>query len=249
MGVTVVIPSKGLNAILSVCIAMTREAFEAAGIADYRVVVVDNASPYPYLPEEFGAGVEIIRFDKPQSFSRACNTGADCGPDDDVFLLNNDVLLHREAIADLRETMQAARADICGARLVFPDGRIQHCGVRIGGPRPVPYHTDNFVPSRLVSRTIRQQQAVTGAVMWIRGPVFRELGGLDEIYPFAYEDVDFCLRARSAGYRISCAQRVDSIHFSSMTPGRFTHEDQSRNIFEQRWAGRTTTDADDGLYL
>ncbi|MBW3097514.1 glycosyltransferase family 2 protein [Pseudohoeflea coraliihabitans] len=251
MEMTIVIPSRGLAALLTACLRLLHVALAEAGISDHRIVVVDNATPHPFASDRFGPQVEILRFDVPQSFSHACNAGVRRGAAQGcrhVFLLNNDVLLHPRAIAEMLAAKQAAKAAVSGARLVFPDDTIQHCGVRIGGPRPIPYHEHIHTPTPLVSRRLRTYQAVTGAAMIIDHALYDELGGLDECYPFAYEDVDFCLRARQKGHRITCAQAVDSVHFASMTPGRFRHEDESRAIFEARWAGRCTSDTEEGLY-
>ncbi len=248
MGLTVVIPSLGLNALLRCCIQSLEIALQNAG-CDARIVVVDNASPDPYRPGEFGERAEIMRMDIPHSFSNACNRAAFAAPNDILLFLNNDVLLHPEAVSDILETMRNTGAAICGARLVYPDDTIQHCGVRIGGPLPFPYHEFIRRPTATVSRAVRDYQVVTGAALAVKFDVFRELDGFDEIFPFSFEDVDFCLRARQKGYRITCAQRVDSIHFESTTPGRFDREQGARAILEKRWAGRCTIDSVEGHYL
>jgi len=248
MGMTVVIPSLGLNALLRSCIHALDTALRNAE-CEARIVVVDNASPDPYRKGEFGEHVDIMRLDEPRSFSIACNRAAFSAPNDIVLFLNNDVLLHPDAITDILETMRETGAAICGARLVYPDDTIQHCGVRIGGPLPAPYHEFNGDPSATVSRAVRDYQVVTGAVLAARFDLFRELDGFDEAFPFAYEDVDFCLRARQKGYRVTCAQRVDSVHFESTTPGRFVRELGGRVIFEKRWIGRCTIDSVRGHYL
>lgn len=247
MQLTTVIPSVGLNGMLATCISALRVSMEAAGISNHRIVVVDNATPFPYLANEFGSQVDILRFDTPQSFSRACNAGADLYPGTDLLFLNNDVFLHRDAIIDIVETRKAFNAQITGARLVFTSGEIQHCGVSVDGKSLRPFHARVRNPSHKVSRVHWNCIAVTGAVMLIDRDCFDAVGGFDEIYPFAYEDVDLCLRARELGYRIACAQKVDSLHLTSVSPGRFTHEAASRTIFENRWRGRLTTDVLEGF--
>ena len=248
MGMTVVIPSLGLNAMLRCCVQFLEIALDKAGLPDGRILIVDNASPHPYRAGEFGPRAEIIRMDTPQSFARACNHAAFAAPNETVFFLNNDVLLDPQAISDITQTIHDTGAAICGARLVYPNDTIQHCGVRIGGPLPAPYHEHNGKPSHTIPRHVRDYQIVTGAALAISFEVFDALGGFDEVFPFAYEDADLCLRARQLGHRISCAQAVDSIHFESQTPGRAARELGSRVIFEQRWNGRCTIDTEAGHY-
>lgn len=243
MGMTVVIPSLGLQAMLRSCLDLLTLALARAEGEGHRVVVVDNASPHPYLAGDLGEGVEVVRLDTPRSFSNACNRGAAAAPNEVFLFLNNDVLLHRNAIRDVQATMATTGAAICGARLVYPDDTIQHCGVRFGTVKPAPYHEHHRRPTHTVPRHLRDFQAVTGACMAVTRPAFETLGGFDEVFPFAFEDVDLCLRARARGLRVTCAQAVDSIHFESQTPGREARELGSRAIFEQRWDGRYMIDA------
>lgn len=252
MSLTVVIPSRALTGLLRQCLSSLQDAAVFAGIDGMRVVVVDNASPVPYRRAELTTDLdlELLRFDTPRSFSRACNAGARLGDGAAPLLfLNNDVLLHRRALLDLCSTAQTYRAGVCGARLVYPDDTIQHCGVLFDSGERGPYHHLHWVPSHLVPRRPRVLQAVTGACFLVERPLFDQLGGFDEQFPFAYEDIDFCLRARQAGATIVCAQAVDSIHLqgSSRDERAYALERQSRALFFARWRGRFNIDgsADD----
>ena len=243
----VVIPSRGLDALLSFSIQLARLALEE--VSDRvigRIVVVDNASECPYRLDDLAGADRVLRFDQHRSFSEACNLGAAIEPSDLILLLNNDVLLHRSALDGMLDLLQDPRVGIAGARMVYQDATIQHCGVVFHetGPR----HVNVGRPSRLVPRTPRFLQCVTGAALLIRTNVFDQVGGLCEDYPFGYEDVDLCLRVRQLGYRIACAQAVDSIHFESLTPGRIELDLPSRNVFLERWRGRWSVDADLGSF-
>ena len=242
----IVIPSRGLDAMLAVCVDHLRVALErsAARIVGH-VVVVDNASPTPYRVADLPGVDTLLRFDGHRSFSAACNAGAAVADADLLLLLNNDVLLHRDALEFMLDCLADPLVGIVWSRLVFPDGTIQHCGVRYneGGP----FHEFAHLPSRAVAREPRQLQCVTGAALLIRTEAFAAARGLCEDYPFGYEDVDLCLRVRQLGYRISCAQGVDSIHFESLTPGRIDLDTPSRQLFLERWHGRWSVDADRGV--
>lgn len=246
MKLTAVIPSVGLEPMLRQCLWSLAASVTRAGITDARVVVVDNASPIPYEAGRLGCDlpVDVVRFDVPRSFSRACNAGADRAEGGHVLFLNNDVLLHPLALTDVLAAREQLGADICGARLVYPDATIQHCGVLFDGGERGPYHVMHRRPSHLVPRRHRTFQSVTAAFHLTDASLFRRLGGFDEAFPFAYEDVDLCLRAGQIGAIVACAQGVDSLHFqgSSRTERAYALERVSRELFFARWRGRFTVD-------
>lgn len=242
---TAVIVSRGLETLLHVCLEHLQRALERVPTSvPHRIVVVDDASPFPYDgPALRVRGAEILRFDVHRSFARACNAGAARHAGDGVLLLNNDVLLAPDALADMLDALETVPgAGICGTRLLFPDATIQHCGVVFGGGVRGPYHVHRGRPGHAVARSVAEFQAVTGACLLARREVWDALGGLDEDYPFGLEDVDFCLRARQHGWRVVCAAEADSLHFESTTPGRAELDVSSRALFLRRWHGRYTLD-------
>ncbi len=241
---TAVVVSKGLDALLDVCLVHLREALEAVSGDDHAIVVVDNASPMPYDPLRFRVpDAHWLRFDVDRSFARACNAGFAARPAESVLLVNNDVLLAPETVVAMARVLDADPfVGICGTRLLFPDGTIQHAGVVFGADRKGPYHLDRGRPAALVPRGVREHQAVTGACLLARRTVWDELGGLDEDFRFGLEDVDFCLRARQCGWRVACTHETESLHFESMTPGRVDLDVDSRRLFMERWAGRFSLD-------
>ena len=242
---TVIIPSRGMLPLLEQCLAALGRSLEAAGAREQSTVaVVDNASRPPLPPQRIAAaGAELIRLDAHHSFARANNLAALRWPAEHYMLLNNDVLLQPETIAEMLALLRRIpHAGVCGARMVFPDGSLQHAGVVFGPGEQGPYHLLRTKPSHLMPRLEREFQAVTGACMLIRGELWRELGGLDEDYPFGLEDIDFCLRARQGGWRVFCCQGSESLHFESLTPGRSQLDRPSRKLFMSRWQGRYTLD-------
>lgn len=246
MSLTVVIPSCALTGLLRQCLSSLEASAAAAGIERLRVVVVDNASPVPYRPDDLAsaADLHIVRLDEPASFARASNLGAGGDESADLLFLNNDVLLHRDTLGDMFRVRAAHSAAICGTRLLYPDDSIQHCGVLFDDGDRGPYHHRHLEPSHLVPRETRVLQAVTGACMLIERRLFTDLGGFDEQFPFAYEDIDFCLRARQRGVTVVCAQGTDSIHLqgSSRTERAFALERQAKVLFFARWRGRFCVD-------
>lgn len=244
-GITAIVISKGLEGLLRFCLeALQRALHRVLPAAPHEVVLVDNASEFPYVEDFYrGRGVVLLRYDTPQRFARANNLAARRQPNDFYLLLNNDVLLAEDALlCMLRLLGQESGAGICGARLVFPDGSIQHSGVLFGPGKQGPYHCWRGRPLHLVPAMNREYQAVTGACLLVRRRVWEELGGLDEDYVFGLEDIDFCLRARQRGWRVMCCSEVASLHFESLTPGREALDVPSRRLFMTRWGGRYSVD-------
>lgn len=247
MKLAVIIPSRDMEPLLRLCLAALARAAAKVDDVEMRVVVVDHSSEIPYgdrfLRDELD--IEVVRLDLAGSFARACNTGASRADDADLLLfLNNDVACQEDVLADVLEVRRTTSASIVGTRLVYPDGTIQHCGILFDGGDRGPYHTSHRVRSDLVARAPRRFQAVTGAFLMIDADLFRSMDGFDETYPFAYEDVDLCLRAGQRGHLIACAQGTDSVHFqgSSRTPLALEREREACRVFRARWNGRVTID-------
>lgn len=239
---TTAVVSQGMAPMLELALDRLGPAAAAAGWPDPGLIVVDNASEPPLcLGRE---ALQLLRLDVHHSFAAACNIAMRAAPAAAYLMLNNDLFLHERALAGMRQLLDAdPRVGIVGTRLVYPDGTIQHAGIRFGAPETGPYHADLLRPSSVVSRRGGEWQAVTGACMLLRHDCVAELGGFDESFPFAWEDVDFCLRARQRGWKVVCDQAVDSLHLASMTPGRAQMDPPSREVFLRRWAGKWTSDA------
>ncbi|MFO0407886.1 MAG: glycosyltransferase family 2 protein [Labrys sp. (in: a-proteobacteria)] len=247
MDLTVVIPTYGLEGLLRTCLALLDAAITRTGIEAFRVVVVDNGSATPIQSDRLACrNLELLRFDRRSSFSRACNAGALRQPARFLLFLNNDVLLDSDALTEPLTLASEPSVGICGARLVFPDDRIQHCGVRFLRSDRTPHHEFHGWPTSSVSRVRRDFQAVAGAAMVVRGEVFERLGGFDEEYPFGFEDTDLCLRVRQLGLAVTCAQTIDSIHLESFSDKRPNRHQASRDLFFRRWAGRYLLDGEEG---
>jgi GT2 family glycosyltransferase len=245
-GLTVVVPSRGLLGLLQVCVRLADDALARSGLdrGACRLVVADNASADPYLPENFDVPVRLVRLDAHTGFARACNLAVARYPNAAYVLLNNDVLLHPDALRAMWSTLaDVPSVGIVGTRLVYPDGSIQHAGVSFGGHADGGgTHPDARTPSSRAPREQRFCQAVTGACMMFRHAVFAQVGGLPEEYGFGSEDVEFCLKAQQAGWRIACRQDVDSLHFESMTEGRIELDIPARRQFTEKWKTRVTHD-------
>nr|MCU0762429.1 glycosyltransferase [Hydrogenophaga sp.] len=132
-----------------------------------------------------------------------------------------------------------------GARLWYGEGQLQHGGI-ILGIQGIAGHAHKFLkkgePGYMNRAELHQtMSAVTGACMVVRRNVFDELGGFDEALGVAYNDVDFCLRARKAGYRNVWTPHAEMIHHESISRGfEDSPEKQARfqreaALMRERW--------------
>ncbi|HSM01044.1 MAG TPA: glycosyltransferase [Acidimicrobiia bacterium] len=180
---------------------------EAEGVRAH-LVVIDNGSRDPGALEYLESlrkrrDVSVERMDEPFNFSRLINRGAGVGPDFPLLLmLNDDVRAHdRRWLGQLAGWLEDPGVAGVGPQMLLPDGRLQHAGIVIGmaggaghymahqpaGPRPGAFHD-----------RAREVGCLTAACLLLRSADFMAAGGLDESFPLDFQDVDFCLRLRSA---------------------------------------------------
>ena len=132
-----------------------------------------------------------------------------------------------------------------GAKLLFEDNSLQHVGVTFddaGLPDHIlrGYRADH--PGYFFSNvSTRNYLAVTGACMMTRKEIFEEVGGFNEAFAVNYNDIDYCLRVHTAGYRIVLAPQARLYHFESRTRERRVAIEEIK-LFEQLWAGLTKED-------
>jgi GT2 family glycosyltransferase len=210
-----------------------------------RIVVADDASPAPH-PRALRAALEgladeVILAEENGGFAVNANRAMRAArPDEDVVLLNSDVI----ALPGWLETLQqrAHGADdigIVGPKLLYPDRTIQSAGSyrNTGAPEwfdhRYRFKPPDHGPANLGAPCI----AVTGAAMYVRRSAIERIGLLDERYPMAYEDVDWCLRSWEAGLRVMYEPDSALIHLESKTRGtdQGERELRSQRLFWERW--------------
>lgn len=209
------------------------------------IVVADDASPSARDIAALKAidGIDqLILGEHNAGFAANANRGLRAADAElDVVLLNADIV----AGARWLECLQyAARCDddevgIVGAKLLYPDGRIQHAGVQrnLGAPQWFD-HRFRFKPADHGPANVTAPVlAVTGACMYVRREVIDAIGVLDERYPMAYEDVDWCLRTWQAGFRVLYFPPATLVHLESTTRGTDVGERElaSQQAFWERW--------------
>src|SRR5437588_760724 len=241
--VTVVIPTYGPP---DHAIAAVRALRRTTDPDRVRIVVADDASPPEHrerLRDALDGRAELVLADENAGFAHTANAGMRlAGDGDDVVLVNSDVI----PLPGWLEALQhAAYADgdvgIVGPKLLYPDRTIQSAGSyrNLGAPEwfdhRYRFRAAGHPPAGVAAPVI----AVTGACMYVKRAAVDGLGLLDERYPMAYEDVDWCLRAWDAGMTVAYEPSATLIHHESKTRGtdQGERELRSQRVFWERWGG------------
>jgi len=249
--ITPVVPAKTLPAtrpVASVIIPtfnnldLTRSCLESLAShpiqTPFELIAVDNASTdgsLEFLREEEKAGnLRLIANSSNEGFARACNQGARAARGVLLLFLNNDTRVTAGWLDAMVRAAERQQTGIVGAKLLYADGRVQHAG--IGFINGVPDHPHRHADARApeVNR-FRELDMVTGACLLIRQELFRQLAGFDEIFRNGVEDVDLCLRARAAGWKVVYEPQAVVYHLEGRSAGRFNHAGDNLRIFFERW--------------
>jgi GT2 family glycosyltransferase len=246
--VTIVIPAYGKPAMTRACIESVRRT---SGAASWNFIVVDDASPEPLAPALAGmTGVTVLRNESNLGFIGACNRGAREADGSLLLFLNNDTEVKAGAIAAMIETfVREVDVGLVGAKLVFPDGRLQEAGCAIdrdGNAVMIGLWDD---PARPRYNFERDVPYCSGACFMIERETFDALGGFDPAFAPAYcEDSDLCFRVRAAGKRVVYQPRAEVVHALSASMqdspiDKMAVIDVNRRKFLERW-GSTLADED-----
>lgn len=173
---------------------------------NYEIVVVDGYDiPEATLNAIAFANPQLVHCAEPFNFSARINAGVAKAKGQFLLLLNDDTqVITSDWLESMLELAQQTEIGAVGAKLLSPDGKIQHTGVVIldGLPCHAFYGFDAEHPGYHCSNLVNKNYlAVTAACLMIRQEVFQQIGGMDENFPLNYNDVDLCLKAYQAGYR------------------------------------------------
>lgn len=177
--------------------------------------------------------IKLINNDENLPFAVACNQGAKVAAGKYLVFLNNDTQVTNGWLISLNNIFtNEDKVAIQGVKLLYPNNSVQHCGIVYGYLKKnllAHYHIYLSVPHNSERVNIsREYQMVTGACLAIRTSIFNELGAFDENYFFGHEDLDLCLKARKAGYKVW--YNADSVvyHYESMTKKSINIKDYDR---------------------
>nr|WP_299794907.1 glycosyltransferase family 2 protein [Ramlibacter sp.] len=254
--VSLVIPTRNGVRLLRRCV---ESILRKTAYAHYEIIVVDNGSDDPatlkYLEKlRSQAKVRVLRDDRPFNYSALNNAAVQLAGGELVGLLNNDLeVISPDWLSEMVALAVQPDVGVVGARLLYPNGTLQHAGVVLG-VGGIAGHAHKNLPRKAYGYfgracSLQSFSAVTAACLVVRKAIYQQVGGLDEEQlAVAFNDVDFCLRVRAAGLRNVWTPFAELYHHESATRGlddtpqkqaRFAHEVQTMN---ERWGEQLRND-------
>lgn len=225
--VSLIIPTRNAYALVRQCIESIRHK---TLYPNYEIILVDNGSDDPQSLHYFELlsqlkGITVIRDDGEFNYSAINNNAVEQANGELVGLINNDIeVISPEWLDEMVSLALQPNAGAIGARLWYPDNRLQHGGV-IMGPLTLAGHAHKMLPRGHHgyfgrASLIQGMSAVTAACLIVKKSVFQEVGGLNENdLKIAFNDVDFCLKIMDAGYQNVWTPNADLYHHESATRG------------------------------
>ena len=213
--VSIVIPTIASGGLIETCLKSLRER---TAYRRFEIVCVDNIrdenSPWKdWLKQHADC---VVEYPGPFNWSKLNNLGAAAALGEYLLFLNDDIeAVDPRWLNALMEHGQRREVGVVGARLLYPDGRVQHAGMFLGDRNA--RHAFRFaeadeIGSFGLAAAQRNVACVTGACMLTRREAFNELGGFDESHSIVNNDVDFCLRMWRAGLRVVYTPHATLIH-------------------------------------
>ncbi len=231
---TLIVVSYNKRPYTQACLQSLLDSHARAQPGPCEIIVVDNGSEdgtrevlaqIGQRAETLGIGFTVIQNETNAGAPTARNQALEQAQGEQIAFLDNDVIVRSANwLPTLRTRLEGEpRIGIVGPKLVFPfepfavecagcaisrSGRVQYVGR--GEPRDAPQYNE-----------AREVQCLTSAVWLMKRELYDRLGGLDEIYnPLQYEDLDFCYRAREAGYQVWYEPAAEMYHFENTTGAR-----------------------------
>jgi GT2 family glycosyltransferase len=239
--VSIVIPVYNKIAYTAACL---RSLAACAGDVPFEVIVVDDGSTDATAQRLADIdGIHVVRNPQNLGFVGSCNAGAECAKGEFVLFLNNDTVVTAGWLdALLRCFAEEPDAGLVGAKLVYPDGRLQEAGgiVFADGSGWNYGRFDDPADPRYNFR--READYCSGAAIMLRRDLFKQLGGFDTRYaPAYYEDTDLAFAVRAAGKKVFYEPRAMVVHFEGITAGTDTGSGMkrfqviNRDKFLEKW--------------
>ena len=245
--ISVLIPNKDHTDDLEKCL---HSIYAKTTYENFEVIVIENNSTdpatfdyYKRIPERYD-NARVVMYRGGFNFSRINNFGRRYAAGKYLLLLNNDIeVIGGDWLTQMAGECAQPGVGICGAMLYYPDDTIQHAGIITGlggyAGHSHKYHKRGGSGYMFRLATVQDFSAVTAACLLVRTAVYDSVHGLDEEFTVAYNDVDFCLRVRDAGWRIVWTPYAELYH----------HESKSRGSDENDPAKKARFDAEhDRLY-
>ena len=225
--VSIIIPNKDFRDVLDRALV---SIFEKSTYRNFEIIIAENNSTEPETfayYEKIQAehdNVKVIYWKDIFNYSAINNFAVKHARGEYLLFLNNDVeVITDRWIEEMLGYCQRGDVGAVGARMYYPNDKLQHCGivVGIGGIAGHICHMEKRDSGGYFGRIVKSQDvsAVTAACMMMPRHVFEEVGGFDEEFVVAYNDVDLCLKVRAAGYLVVYDAWAELYHYESLSRG------------------------------
>lgn len=254
--VSVIVPTRDRLELLRPCLD---SLLRVTTYPRFEVLVVDNGSAEPatldYLRQVAAdPRVRVLRDAGPFNFAALNNRAVEAARGELLCLLNNDIEIGQANwLGELAGWALRPEVGAVGARLLYPDGTLQHAGVVLGLGEAAG-HLYRGLPSdppRAPRRSLAAQEvsAVTAACLVLRRAVWREVGGMNaEDFAVAYNDVDLCLKLAARGLKILYTPHATLLHRESQsrgqpdTPAKIEQQFRELKALRRHWSQRLAAD-------
>lgn len=193
-------------------------------VVENNSVLEDTFAGYKELEKKYGDKFKLVKWDGIFNYSAINNFGARYAKGEYILLLNNDTsVIEPDSLRCMLAQCQRAEVGIVGAKLLYDDDTVQHAGVIIGY-QGVAGHAFTGMGDDVYgyfARAVLSQElsAVTAACLLTKRSVFDEVGGLDESFEVAFNDIDYCMKVRAAGYKIIYDPHAKLHHYEYKSRG------------------------------
>ena len=221
---------------------------------DFEIILIENNSKedgtfrlYEQLQKEHPDNLRVLYWKGTGfNYSALNNFGAKEATGEYLLLLNNDTeVISPRWIEEMLMYAQQDRVGCVGAKLLYPDNTIQHAGIGFGFLTLAAHMHKNFPVGHpgYMGRLVYAQDvyAVTAACLMVRKDVYEQVNGLDESFAVAFNDVDFCVRVRQAGYTNVFTPFAQLYHYESKSRGMEDNPEKQKRFqgevlrFQARW--------------
>ncbi|NKC03102.1 glycosyltransferase family 2 protein [Ochrobactrum haematophilum] len=246
--VSLIVPTRNALSLVKQCID---SILEKTTYPNYEVIIVDNNSDDPETLAYFETfkehkRVRVLRDERPFNYSALNNNAVEHAKGEYIGLINNDIeVISPEWLSEMMSIALQPRVGAVGARLWYPNDTLQHGGV-IVGLGGVAGHSQKGLDRQSRgyfgrAQLIQTLSAVTAACLIVSKNTYNEVGGLNDTHlTVAFNDVDFCLKVRAAGYRNIWTPYAELYHHESATRGlETTPEKKQRFLGEVRYMEQT----------
>lgn len=247
--ISVIIPNKDHTDDLDICL---ESLYEKSLYKNFEVIIVENNSTeketleyYEALTKKHG-NIKIVKWEGNFNYSAINNFGVSYAKGEYILLLNNDVeIINGSCLEEMLMFAQRKDVGAVGAKLYYSDDTVQHAGVILGLGGTAGHahkHFGRSHPGYMARASIAQNlTACTAACLMMRRDVFDEVGGLDESFEVAFNDVDLCMKIRKKGYLVVFTPYAELYHYESKSRGNDSTPEKLERFrgeidrFKEKW--------------